>query len=143
MGKESDTQKSVEDGGCTYCGQSIPSVGGSGMCPACLLRQAAAGDTAGGAPFTPPAIEDLARLFPQLEILDLIGTGGVGAVYNARQRDLDRVVALKILPPGIDNRPGFAERFTREARALAKLNHSGIVAIHDTGRVEGLYYLLI
>lgn len=143
MGKESDTQKSVEDGGCTYCGQSIPSVGVSGMCPACLLRQAAAGDTAGGAPFTPPAIEDLARLFPQLEILGLIGTGGMGAVYKARQRELDRVVALKILPPGIDNRPGFAERFTREARALAKLNHSGIVAIHDTGRVEGLYYLLM
>lgn len=143
MGIDLDAQKSVEDGACPDCGQAIPSGGLSGMCPVCLLRQGAAGDTAGGAPFTPPALEDLARLFPQLEILGLIGTGGMGAVYKARQRELDRVVALKILPPGIDDRPGFAERFTREARALAKLNHSGIVAIHDTGRVEGLYYLLM
>jgi len=143
MGMDLDAQKSVEDGMCPDCGQAIPSGGLSGMCPVCLLRQGAAGDTAGGAPFTPPALEDLARLFPQLEILGLIGTGGMGAVYKARQRELDRIVALKILPPGIDDRPGFAERFTREARALAKLNHSGIVAIHDTGRVEGLYYLLM
>jgi serine/threonine protein kinase/HEAT repeat protein len=143
MGIDSDAQKSFEGGACPDCGQSIPSGGLSGMCPVCLLRQGAAGDTAGGAPFTPPALEDLARLFPHLEILGLIGTGGMGAVYKARQRELDRVVALKILPPGIDDRPGFAERFTREARALAKLNHSGIVAIHDTGRVEGLYYLLM
>ncbi len=128
---------------CPDCGQVVPAGGLAGMCPACLLRQGAAGDTGGGAAFTPPALEDLERLFPQLEILELIGSGGMGAVYKARQRELDRVVALKILPPGIDDRPGFAERFTREARALAKLNHSGIVAIHDTGRVEGLYYLLM
>lgn len=143
MGKDSDAVEPLGGDLCPDCGQSIPSGGLSGMCPVCLLRQGAAGDTAGGAPFTPPALEDLARLFPQLEILGLIGTGGMGAVYKARQRELDRVVALKILPPGIDDRPGFAERFTREARALAKLNHSGIVAIHDTGRVEGLYYLLM
>lgn len=76
MGIDLDAQKSVEDGACPDCGQAIPSGGLSGMCPVCLLRQGAAGDTAGGAPFTPPALEDLARLFPQLEILGLIGTGG-------------------------------------------------------------------
>lgn len=67
----------------------------------------------------------------------------MGAVYKARQRELDRLVALKILPPAIGDVPGFAERFSREAKALAKLNHPGIVTIHDTGRVEGLYFLVM
>src|SRR5205085_4942279 len=52
------------------------------------------------------------------EILELIGHGGMGAVYKTRQRELERIVALKILPPGIGDAPGFAERFAREARAL-------------------------
>jgi serine/threonine-protein kinase len=74
-------------------------------------------------------VAELAKLFPQLEILSLIGQGGMGAVYKARQPALDRFVALKILPlqaaPGVD----FAERFNREARALAKLSHPNIVAV--------------
>jgi serine/threonine protein kinase len=107
------------------------------------LQQGAAGETGPPATFAPPRLDDLAQLFPQLEILNFIGRGGMGAVYKARQKELDRVVALKILPPGIGDRPGFAERFTREAKALAKLNHPGIVTIHDTGRVDGLYYLLM
>ena len=49
----------------------------------------------------------------------------MGAVYKARQKQLDRIVALKILPPGIGEDPAFAERFAREAKALAKLNHPG------------------
>jgi serine/threonine protein kinase/HEAT repeat protein len=86
---------------------------------------------------------EISGLFPQLEILGLIGSGGMGAVYQARQRELNRIVALKILPPSIGERSGFAERFTREAQALAMLSHPGIVTIHDTGRVEGLYYLVM
>ncbi|HET6406334.1 MAG TPA: protein kinase, partial [Chthoniobacteraceae bacterium] len=78
-----------------------------------------------------------------LEILGFIGKGGMGAVYKARQKELDRVVALKILPPGISDAPGFAERFTREAKALAKLSHPGIVTIHDFGRVDGLFYFVM
>jgi serine/threonine protein kinase len=89
--------------------------------------------------FTPPPIEELARKFPQLEIIELIGRGGMGAVYKARQKELDRIVALKILPPGIGEDAAFAERFTREAKALARLNHPGIVTIHDSGRADGLY----
>ena len=79
----------------------------------------------------------LAPLFPQLEILELIGKGGMGAVYKARQKHLDRVVALKILPPGIGDDPAFAERFAREAKALAKLNHPGIVTLYEFGSGGG------
>ena len=71
----------------------------------------------------PPSPEDIARHFPQLEIIELLGSGGMGAVYKARQREIDRLVALKILPSEAAGDPGFAERFTREARALARLNH--------------------
>jgi len=71
-----------------------------------------------------------------LEILELVGKGGMGAVYRARQKELDRVVALKILPPGTGGDTAFAERFTREAKALAKLNHTGIVTLYEFGHVE-------
>jgi serine/threonine protein kinase len=86
--------------------------------------------------FNPPSAAELAPLFPQLEILELIGKGGMGAVYKARQKQLDRIVALKILPPGIGNTPAFAERFAREAKALAKLNHPGIVTLYEFGSVD-------
>ncbi len=93
--------------------------------------------------FTPPKPHELAQHFPQLEILDLVGHGGMGAVYKARQRGLDRMVALKILPPEVGQDPSFAERFAREARALAKLSHPNIVGVHDSGIAGGLYYLLM
>jgi hypothetical protein len=76
-------------------------------------------------------------MFPQLEILGLIGQGGMGAVYQARQKELDRIVALKILPPGIGRDAAFAERFAREAKALARLNHPGIVTLYEFGHVSG------
>jgi serine/threonine protein kinase len=87
--------------------------------------------------FVPPDIAELAPLFPQLEILELVGKGGMGAVYKARQKQLDRIVALKILPPGIGDDPAFAERFAREAKALAKLNHPGIVTLYEFGVAAG------
>ena len=76
----------------------------------------------------------MASRFPQLEILELLGRGGMGAVYKARQKGLDRLVAVKILPPEVGADPAFAERFTREARALARLSHPNIVAVYDFGR---------
>jgi len=93
--------------------------------------------------FTPPSTQELGLKFPQLEIIELIGRGGMGAVYKARQKELDRIVALKILPPGIGDDAAFAERFAREAKALARLNHPGIVTIHDFGRAEGLYFFVM
>jgi len=96
------------------------------------------------APSVPgPSIAELQAAFPQLEILELIGRGGMGIVYKARQPHLDRFVALKILAPGFEKDPGFAERFTREARTLAKLTHPNLVAVHDFGESGGFYYLVM
>jgi predicted Ser/Thr protein kinase len=117
-----------------------------GLSPADLLRQGAAEDTLlDGAreAFEPPSLLELAAIFPQFEILELIGQGGMGAVYKVRQRQLDRVVALKILPPGIGGDGAFADRFAREAKALAKLNHPGIVTIHEFGCSGGLYFIVM
>ncbi|GAF96207.1 unnamed protein product, partial [marine sediment metagenome] len=90
-----------------------------------------------------PAIDELERLFPQLEILELIGCGGMGAVYKARQPKLNRLVALKILPRDAGRDPKFTERFAREARALASLSHPNIVALHDFGETDGLCYFVM
>jgi tRNA A-37 threonylcarbamoyl transferase component Bud32 len=131
---------------CPQCGTQLQPDAPEGLCPACLMKHAMASEPAakqGDKPFVPPDIAELTAKFPQLEILELIGRGGMGAVYKARQKQLDRIVALKILPPGIGDDPAFAERFAREAKALAKLNHPGIVTIHDFGRADGLYYFIM
>jgi hypothetical protein len=124
---------------CPQCGASLPTGALAGLCPACLLQQGVAADTARqpeAKPFIPPPVEEVARLFPQLEILGFPGKGGMGAVYKARQPALDRLVALKILPAQSAPDPGFAERFTREAGALARLSHPNIVAVHEFGQVS-------
>ena len=131
---------------CPQCGTPLPAGALAGLCPACLLKAGAAADTVTGAkqpPFNPPPVAELAAKFPQLEILELIGQGGMGAVYKARQRQLDRIVALKILPPGIGDEPAFAERFAREAKALAKLNHPNIVTLYEFGDAGGQFYFLM
>jgi predicted Ser/Thr protein kinase len=93
--------------------------------------------------WTVPTVEEVASKFPQLEIVELLGRGGMGAVYKARQKELDRVVALKILPPEVGNDAAFAERFTREARALAKLHHPNVVTLFEFGRADGLFFFLM
>jgi serine/threonine protein kinase len=89
------------------------------------------------------APEELAPHFPQLEILEYLGRGGMGVVYKARQKSLNRLVALKLLAPERVRDAKFAERFTREAQALAALNHPNIVTIYDFGQAGGFYYLLM
>ena len=131
---------------CPQCGTPLPFGALAGLCPACLLKMGAAADTVTDAKqkaFVPPSVAELAAKFPQLEILELVGKGGMGAVYKARQKQLDRIVALKILPPGIGDEPAFAERFAREAQALAKLNHPNIVTLYEFGNASGQFYFLM
>jgi serine/threonine protein kinase len=118
-----------------------------GLCPECLMKSAFNTGTAPGTErtgsFVPPGVDALRPFFPQLEILELIGRGGMGAVYKARQPGLDRLVALKILPSHAGGDPNFADRFNREARALARLQHPRIVTVHDFGIAGGMHYLVM
>src|SRR5580765_6437297 len=142
---ESEATQNMEKK-CPQCGATLPTGALEGLCPTCLLKQGAAADTSASPEafaFQPPTIEEVARLFPHLEILAFVGKGGMGAVYKARQPSLDRLVALKILPPQAASGPGFGERFAREARALAKLSHPNIVAIYEFGQVHDLAYFVM
>ena len=152
----------AEERHCSECGGEVPADAPQGLCPQCLMKlglptgiEAGPAGAAGNVPtspppdggppgFTPPEPAELAKQFPQLEILELLGHGGMGAVYKARQKHLDRFVALKILSPHISHDPAFAERFAREARSLARLNHTRIVSVYDFGQTkDGLYYFIM
>ncbi|MEO6568131.1 MAG: serine/threonine-protein kinase [Opitutaceae bacterium] len=129
---------------CPRCRQPVPAEAVFGACPQCLLAAGFTSEPAAPNDAAPPAIDELASEFPQLELLELLGRGGMGAVYKARQRSLDRFVALKLFRPGLDADPTFAERFAREARALAGLNHPGIVTLYEFGRTPGgLFFILM
>ncbi|NUN47780.1 MAG: protein kinase [Candidatus Brocadiae bacterium] len=80
---------------------------------------------------------------PGYELQKKIGQGGMGAVFQARQISMDRIVALKVLPPKLAKDSGFRERFLREARAVAKLNHENIIQGIDVGVAAGLYYFVM
>jgi tRNA A-37 threonylcarbamoyl transferase component Bud32 len=134
---------------CPRCQAEINGDALFGLCPACLYKQAADGPNyepevewkRSPAPvFVPPKPAELARHFPHFEFLELLGQGGMGAVYKARQSKLDRLVAVKILPPEVARDQAFAQRFEREARSLARLNHPNIVTIFDFGGSEDLFY---
>jgi tRNA A-37 threonylcarbamoyl transferase component Bud32 len=142
---------------CKQCRQPLPENAPEGLCPACLAKVALASEPtapsatinvnplAEAAPPTrvAPDPAQLATQFPQLEIIELLGMGGMGMVYKARQPRLDRIVALKILPVESQQHPSFAERFNREAKALAKLNHPGIVNVYDFGQTAQYYFFVM
>jgi predicted Ser/Thr protein kinase len=133
---------------CPKCGAAVPSDAPKGLCPRCLgamnfaTETALTGDDALAAqpPLSPV---ELAPHFPQLEIIQYLGRGGMGVVYQARQKTLNRMVALKLLAPERVADATFAQRFTHEAQALAALNHPGIVTIYDFGQAGGFYFLLM
>ncbi len=140
-----------EEKRCARCGAVLAADAPQGLCPACLLKRGFASSTGAGesndqnarTEYVPPPPAELARYFPELEILGLVGRGGMGVVYKARQKRLDRLVALKILPPNVSRDPAFSERFTREAKALARLTHPNIVSVHDFGQTDGLFYFVM
>ncbi len=83
------------------------------------------------------------RRFGPYEILDLIGSGGMGEVYRALDTRLDRTVAIKVLTAAASTRPNARERFDREARAISSLSHPHICAIYDIGQQDGIDYIVM
>ncbi|MDA0811366.1 MAG: serine/threonine-protein kinase [Verrucomicrobia bacterium] len=121
----------------------------AGLDPKQLLAGgiAAPANTSPGSPqasWEPPHIAELADALARFRFSELIGRGGMGAVYRATDLELDRTVAIKVLPPQVSGDPQFAERFVREARALAKLSHPNIVTIYDFGETDGgMFYIVM
>jgi serine/threonine protein kinase len=133
---------------CPDCESELPSDAPEGLCPKCLLHSGLLSPSGGSISpgrlsFLAPSPAEIAVHFPQLEIIELLGQGGMGAVYKARQVKLDRLVALKILPQEACHDTDFQQRFAREAKALAKLSHPNIVGIHDFGEAGGYFYFLM
>jgi len=119
---------------------------GGGDCANCLFQLAEDVGTVERAcapAFTAPDQNRLAVLMPDFEFQRLIGRGGMGAVYLVRQARLDRLAALKVLPPERASDPAFVERFFREAQALAQLSHPNIVDVYDMGQRGNYLYILM
>jgi len=131
---------------CPTCHQPLPAGTAAGHCPHCLLTAAAKSLPRASAirSFVPPPPEELNQLLEGFEVLSLLGVGGMGAVYKAIHLRLDRVVAIKLLPRELAaSDPAFGERFLREARSLAKLQHPNLVVVHDFGEVDGMYFIVM
>lgn len=137
---------------CPRCGAPLPAAAAPAaagnaapaQCPTCLLDLAMtpAAEPQNRGPALPP-IAELEPMFPDYELQALVGRGGMGAVYRARHKKLDRLVAIKLLLPDLVGDPSFAERFEGEARTMAKLSHPGIVGLFDFGRSGPWFFLVM
>lgn len=128
---------------CQHCHTPIPPDSPSGSCPACLIALADVPTDDKMLPETPLTPAELAGRVPGIEFAKLIGRGGMGAVYQGFQTDLNRQVAVKILPQSLSSDPVFVQRFRREAEALARLDHRNIVTVFGSGVCDGLCYIVM
>ncbi len=141
-----------DTGTCPSCGAERPSDAPKGFCPRCLYRLGF--DESAKSPLPDPhdAVDHPSesaappgltkpRNFGEYDLLEEIGHGGVGVVYKARQKSLDRIVALKLLLFGPHAPPDSVKRFRAEAVATAALQHPNIVAIHEVGFCEGQHFI--
>jgi serine/threonine protein kinase len=126
--------------GCPRCGAALPAAAPGGHCPQCLIRTSLLGASR-ATEGKPDAALVHFRAFGNYELLDEIARGGMGVVYRARQRSLDRLVAVKMLLGGEFAGPDFVRRFRREAEAVARLRHPNIVAVYEFGVHEGNHFL--
>jgi len=133
---------------CPRCGRSFPRQQVreefAGICPRCLAGLASpAENSAAKAALTALPPLKPGAVFRELEILEVLGQGGMGFVFKARHRRLERTVALKILSPHLAAMPEFAQRFHREAKLLAALSHPNIVQVFDFGSEGDLLFLTL
>jgi len=93
--------------------------------------------------FIAPETTELSELLPAYDIQAFIAKGGMGAVYLAKQKSLDRSVAIKILPREFGEDKEFRKQFEAEAKAMAKLNHPNLIGVYDFGEVDGMPYIVM
>lgn len=93
--------------------------------------------------FTAPSAEEIGALLPAYEVHHFIAKGGMGAVYMASQKSLERQVAIKILPRHFGEDAAFRHSFETEAKSMAKLNHPNLISIYDFGQVDGMLYIIM
>lgn len=131
---------------CPKCSAPLSSASSIGDCPGCLLQLAMSGtglERPGVQRKPVPEPHEVEQLVEGVEVVQLLGVGGMGAVYLAKQPKLDRMVAIKILTSDRSGDPVFQERFLREARTLALLNHPHIVSLYEVGRAGASWYILM
>ena len=128
---------------CPTCGEAVPtpSAEEDSLPPLAaeqLLMRGINSTNPNGNDWIPPEAEELdEQIDDRYKIASMLGHGGMGAVYKARDTRLDRTVAIKILPEELANNPAILSRFEREAKSLAALDHPNIVKIHDYGFTTG------
>jgi len=128
---------------CRQCGVVLCARVLSGLCPNCLLKGLKGPAAAGIKTFEPPSVESLAKVMRRVELIAYVGRGGMGAVYKGRQFILNRIVAVKVMPPRAADGGSIIDRFQREARLLARLSHPNVVAVYDFGLAGNFPYFVM